>query len=466
MTDKPPTKPLRTRSAVRRVLFRLAAPIERFLRTEAASGTLLMVAAAVALVWANSRFAHGYHLMADLPLGVRAGRLVTLWPLHRWINDLFMTLFFLVAGMEIRRELSTGELRTPARAALPLVAALGGMIAPAGVYLLLARSGVNARGWGIPMATDIAFSLGVIAFVKRRVPPSLLVFLTALAIFDDLGAIVVIAVFYGGHIALAPLLVALALTAGLVRLSQRRAQSIVPYALLGVALWVELLRAGLHPTLAGVVVGVCLPPTPAATPDAVLDDLEAALVQLRARGVVGRDVLGAIERHLEAMQSPLDRMMHGLHGVVAFVIVPAFALVNAGVAVNLRAVGAAPITLAVALGLSLGKPLGITLATFVAVRSGLSPMPANARWRDVLGVAMIAGVGFTMSLFVDELAFRGLPAASDEARVGVMLGSFTSALAGIAWLRVVGRPQPEEPDVEDLPVYARSEGDGEIPSDA
>ncbi len=455
MTTPASTKPLAP-SAVRRVLFRLAAPIQRFLRTEAASGALLMLAAAVALAWANSRFAGGYHRVAALPLGARAGGLSVAWSLRHVINDLLMTLFFLVAGMEIRRELSTGELRTPSRAALPLIAALGGMIAPACVYLLVARGGVASRGWGIPMATDIAFSLGVIGLVKRRVPPSLLVFLTALAIFDDLGAIVVIAVFYGARVSPAPLAAALALTAILAGLSRRRTQSIVPYAVLGVALWVELARAGLHPTLAGVVVGVCLPPTPAQSPEGVLVELDAALAQLRARGVAGRDVLGAIERHLEAMQSPLDRMMHGLHGVVAFAIVPAFALFNAGVAVDVRAAGAAPVTLAVALGLFVGKPVGITLATFLAVRSGLAPMPTRARWRDVAGVAMVAGVGFTMSLFVDELAFSGSAAANDQARVGVLAGSFASAILGLAWLRAVGRPEAEEPEVEDLPVYADS----------
>ncbi len=445
------------RASVRRVLFRLAAPIQRFLRTEAAGGALLMVAAAVALAWANSRFAPAYHRVAALPVGARVGGVSALWPLRHVINDLLMSLFFLVAGMEIRRELSTGELRSPARAALPLLAALGGMIAPACVYLLVARGGgVASRGWGIPMATDIAFSLGVIGLVKRRVPPSLLVFLTALAIFDDLGAIVVIALFYGAHVALAPLAVALGLTASLAALSRRGTQSITPYAVLGVALWVALARAGLHPTLAGVVVGVCLPPTPAQSPEGVLVELDAALTQLRARGAAGRDVLGAMERHLEAMQSPLDRAMHGLHGVVAFAIVPAFALFNAGVAVDARSAGAAPVTLAVALGLLVGKPVGITLATFIAVRSGLAPMPTRARWRDVAGVAMVAGVGFTMSLFVDDLAFSTASAANDQARVGVLAGSFASAILGLAWLRAVGRPEAGEPEVEDLPVYADS----------
>lgn len=449
----PDPHPAKRPLSVGRVLFRMAAPIQRFLRTEAASGVLLMLAAAVALVWANRPLATAYFHLLELPIGLRVGGHAVTWPLRHWINDLLMTFFFLVAGMEIRRELSTGELRTPARAALPLLAALGGMLAPAGVYLLVAGGGATARGWGIPMATDIAFSLGVIGFVKRRVPPSLLVFLTALAIFDDLGAIVVIAVFYGARVALAPLVVALCLAAALAAVGRARVQSIPPYAVLGAALWLALAKAGVHPTLAGVVMGLCLPPTPAHAPDVVLGDLDAAIDQLRQRGSAGRDVLGAIERHLESMQSPLDRTMHGLHGVVAFAIVPAFALVNAGVALDLRGAAVARVSLGVGLGLLVGKPLGITLATWAGVRAGLAPMPTDARWRDVLGVAMVAGVGFTMSLFVDELAFHGAQAAADQAKVGVLMGSLAAALVGVAFIRLVGRAHAPAHESDDVAVY-------------
>ncbi len=439
-----------------RVLFLLAAPIQRFLRTETAGGAVLMAAAFVAIAWANGPFAPWYHRLVEAPVALRVGPASTTWTLHHWINDVAMTLFFLVAGMEIRRELSTGELRTPARAALPLVAALGGMLAPAAVYLLVAGRGAAARGWGIPMATDIAFSLGVLGLVRRRVPASLTVFLTALAIFDDLGAIVVIALFYGARVAPLPLLAAVALAAGLVLMGRARVQRITPYALVGAALWLALARAGLHPTLAGVVMGLSLPPSPARPPDDVLVDLDAAIDHLRLRGAesAGRDVLGAIERHLEAMQSPLDRTMHGLHEAVAFAIVPAFALVNAGVAVHLSGARVEAATAGVALGLLLGKPLGIGLATWIGVRSGMAPMPTGARWRDVVGVAMLGGIGFTMSLFVDELAFGTSRVMEDQAKLGVLAGSLASALAGLAWLRVAGREQPAGREHEDVPVYA------------
>lgn len=438
---------------MRRVAFLLVAPFERFLRTEFAGAALLVGAAAVALVWANSRFAGAYHRLAALPLGLHAGAYGFELPLRAWVNDVAMALFFLVAGMEIRRELSTGELRTPARAALPLVAALGGMVAPAGLYALVARGTPAASGWGIPMATDIAFSLGVLGLVRRRVPPSLLVFLTALAIFDDLGAIAVIAMFYGGRIDPVGLAAALGLTAALVGLSRARVASLVPYVVLGAALWFALHHAGLHPTLAGVVTGLCLPPLPARPVEDVLGDLAGSLDALRQGARADRNVLAAIERHLESMQSPLDRMMHGLHAVVAYAIVPVFALLNAGVSLDLRASSLrAPAAVGVALGLFVGKPLGITLAAWIAVRSGACVAPTGARWRDVFGVAMLGGIGFTMSLFVNELAFPGAQAVGAAAKLGVFAGSLLSALAGVAFLRATGRPRASEATERDVAV--------------
>ncbi len=445
---------VKARRRVGRALFQLVAPVQRFLRTEAAGGALLMGAALIAMLWANSPWAHAYHHLVETPVGLRVGAHDVVWPLQHAINDLLMTLFFLVAGMEIRRELSAGELRTPARAALPLLAALGGMLAPAGLYLLVAGRGAGASGWGIPMATDIAFSLGVIGFVKRRVPPSLMVFLTALAIFDDLGAIVVIALFYGGRVSVPWLLAAGALTASLVAISRAQVRALTPYAVFGTALWVALARAGLHPTLAGVTVGLCLSPRPARAPDEVLAELDGALDQLRAGSHAERDALAALERHLESMQSPLDRAMHNLHGAVAFVIVPLFAFANAGVTLTAASLRLDPVPLGVALGLVVGKPVGVTLATWIGVRSGLAPMPGGARWRDVLGVAMLAGIGFTMSLFVDELAFRGDAVHIDLAKLGVLAGSLLSALAGIAWIRAVGRDHAPPDDERDVTVHA------------
>ncbi|MFO0602818.1 MAG: Na+/H+ antiporter NhaA [Polyangiales bacterium] len=440
-------------TGVRRVVFRLVAPFERFLRTEFAGASFLVGAAVIAVVWANGPWAGAYARLVELPVGIRFGGLASAVTLRQWVNDVAMSLFFLVAGMEIRRELSTGELRTPARAALPAVAALGGMLAPAGLYFLVARGTPAAPGWGIPMATDIAFALGVLSLVRGRVPPSLLVFLTALAIFDDLGAIVVIAVFYGAGVSWPWLLASAGLAAALALLSRARVQALTPYALVGAALWLALHRAGVHPTLAGVATGLGLPPRPARPVEDVLGDLGGSLDVLRQKAHADRDVLATVERHLEAMQSPLDRMMNGLHAPVAFAIVPAFALLNAGVALDLRpATLGHPAAVGAALGLLVGKPVGITLATWAAVRARLCEAPTGARWRDVLGVAALGGVGFTMSLFVNELAFPGAPDVAAAAKLGVFAGSVASALAGVALLRAVGRPRAKDAGEDDVAV--------------
>ncbi len=359
-----------------------------------------------------------------------------------------MTFFFFVVGMEIKRELVKGELRTFARAALPAIAALGGMVVPAAIYHAVARGTAAQPGWGIPMATDIAFALGCMALIRTRVPASLFVFLTALAIFDDLGAIVVIAVFYGGSIDLVALGAAGALTLTLVALSRGGVQRALPYALLGVALWMALLKSGLHATLAGVILGLTIPAEAPRTSGDVLDDLDAALDSLRrAVRTQGTDntALAAIERHLESVQAPLDRFVHGLHGAVAFGVVPVFAIANAGISLSGGASLTSPASMGSFLGLVIGKPVGVFGATWLAVRTGLAPKPTGASWREVWGVAMLSGIGFTMSLFVDALAFGGNQPLEDGAKVGVLVGSVVSAVAGMAfcgwWAGCAPRPR-------------------------
>jgi NhaA family Na+:H+ antiporter len=426
---------------VRRVLFALVAPLQAFFRMEAAGGILLMVAAALGVALANSRWRDAYHHALGLPVELRVGSAAVVWPLHHWINDALMTLFFLVAGMEIKRELTQGELRTFGRAVLPLLAAAGGMLAPALIYLFVTHATPASRGWGIPTATDIAFSLGVLTFVKGRVPSSLFVFLTALAIFDDLGAILVIALFYGADVHLGPLLVALAITGGLVALGRLRVQQVSVYAIAGVALWVALLRSGVHATLAGVILGLAMPSRSLRPVRDTLNDLDAALDILRREDDknVQSGALAAIERHLESVQAPLDRVLHGVHPSVAYGIVPLFALANSGVTFDAVAARGAlsPVSVGAFLGLVVGKPVGVFTATWLAVRAGISPRPTGASWAQVFGVAVMAGIGFTMSLFVNLLAFGASPVA-DAARIGVFAASLTSAVLGLVILRFAG----------------------------
>ena len=415
-----------------------------------------MGSAALALLWANSPLSGLYEAIFHSSIELKvAGRGID-WTVHHFTNDALMTLFFAVAGLELKRELAHGELRTWNRVVLPLVAALGGMLVPAALYLAFTPRGPGRAGWGVPMATDLAFALGCLLLVKKRVPSSLFVFLTALAIFDDLGAIAVIALFYGQ--ALDPRFVALSggLAGVLVLLGRSRVPQIWPYALLGALLWLTLLYSGIHATLAGVVVGLSLPTTPSRTPRDVLDDLDIAVTSLRResdrRGAAPEGTLAAIERHIESVQSLVDRAMHSLHGAVAYAIVPLFALANAGIALSPGANHGSRVALGAAVGLAAGKPLGVTGATFLAVKLGLAPRPTGASWMQIFALSCLAGVGFTMSLLVGSLAFSGSRLLEDQAKVGVLAASCCSALLGLGLLRLTSPKQPEQREQEDVPV--------------
>jgi NhaA family Na+:H+ antiporter len=427
-----------------------------------------MGAAIVALVWANSPFRGLHEALFHSSVQMKIGGYGIDWTVHHFTNDALMTLFFAVAGLEIKRELSHGELRSWGRAALPLIAAAGGMVVPALIYLALNHDGVGHAGWGVPMATDLAFALGCLSLVKRRVPPALFVFLTALAIFDDLGAIVVIAIFYGQGVDFRFVAVAAVLAAGLLWLGRAGVQKIWPYALFGFLLWAALLRSGLHATLAGVVVGLSLPTEPKRPARDVLDDLDVALTSLRRdcdrRGSAPDGTIAAIERHIESVQSPLDRAMHALHSAVAFGVVPLFALANAGVALPQAAAYGSSVTLGALLGLSAGKPLGVGGATFLAVKLGLAPKPTGSNWLQILAVACVAGVGFTMSLLVGNLAFGRARGLEDQAKLGVIIGSVVSVLLGVGILLLrsprvpVARDQEDVPVVLDVPRFAQGYG--------
>jgi NhaA family Na+:H+ antiporter len=418
-------------------------PFQRFFQTSSASGVVLLLSTALAMAWANSRFAPVHHHVFGERLDVQLGRVRLHWPMHAWINDGLMAVFFFLVGMEIKRELVVGELRTLRRAVLPAIAALGGMLVPAAIYHALNRGGPGRPGWGIPMATDIAFALGCLAVVRSRVAPSLAVFLTALAIFDDLGAILVIALFYGQPVQGAYLALAAGLTALLVALNLFGARSPYAYVLLGVGLWYAVLRSGVHATVAGVIVGLCIPARSVKHPREILGELDGEVGRLRAAlgneadgDDQGNAALRAIEAHLEDVQPPLNRLTHGLHAPVSFVVIPLFALANAGI--TLENVGPrellSPVSLGVALGLFFGKQLGVFVFTWLGVTLGISPRPDGSTWRQVFGIAILAGIGFTMSLFISGLAFSGQEALQESAKLGILLASTLSAIVGVAFL--------------------------------
>jgi NhaA family Na+:H+ antiporter len=426
---------------------RILAPLRAFTDGSASGGVLLIIATVVALVWVNSPWAAGYDRLWHTELGVSVGQVSFVRDLHFWVNDALMALFFLVIGLEIKREVLVGELDSVRRAILPVVAAVGGALVPALVYVLLVGLGSPAtRGWGVPMATDIAFALGVLALMGRWAPLGLRIFLTALAIVDDLLAVVVIAVFYSEGLNVT----ALAATGGvlvfLVGMNALGVRRLAAYMIPGVVLWFAVYQTGIHPTIAGVLLALTIPARTRLDGPSYVQRAGAQLREVAARI---RNETGIEERHAalweleditQGAQAPMLRLEHGLHPWVAFVIVPLFALANAGIRFP-EDVGAAlsqPVVIGVVVGLVLGKQLGISAAAWLAVRSGFASLPAGVAWRHMYGAAWLGGIGFTMSLFVAELAFPD-PALEDAAKLGILLASVIAGLGGFVVLFLADR---------------------------
>jgi Na+:H+ antiporter, NhaA family len=414
-------------------------PLQAFMQMEAGSGILLLLAAAAALVWANLHGA-SYLGLVHYPLTAGAGSGVEHFTVGELVNDGLMTLFFFVVGMEIKRELVVGELNSLPKASLPAIAAIGGMVVPAGIYLAFNWGGTGQQGWGIPMATDIAFCVGILTLLQRRVPRALVVFVTALAIFDDIGGILVIAIFYGHGLSVGWVLVAAVLTLLLFGFNRRYVRNGVAYAALGGALWYAMFRSGIHATIAGVVSGLMIPARPPRPSREVLHELAAHVGELERApdDDLGSAEILMIEEKLEDLEAPLDRFVHLLHPYVAYLVMPVFALVNSGV--SLRDTGVASLTsrvaLGTALGLFVGKQIGIYLCAALPIRLGFAPMPGAAPRTKLYAVSIVAGIGFTVALFIATLAFRGAPLHLAEAKVGILLGSLVSGVAGAALLRL------------------------------
>ncbi len=445
---------------------RLLAPFRRFAALEAAGGLVLLACTAVALAWANSPWAESYHHLWETRLAVTVGGRTLGTTLHHLINDGLMAVFFFLVGLEIKREMLVGALASARRAALPVAAALGGMLVPAAFYAAVNARGPGASGWGVPMATDIAFALGVLALLGSRVPVTLKVFLAALAIADDIGAVLVIAAFYSGGVAWGALGLAAALLAAAFGANWAGVRRPWAYALLGVPLWGAVMASGVHATVAGVLLAFAIPartrvdePEFLAEARQSLDDFDAALgppapgserlARLVLTNGASQEALHCLEELTEAAQPPLHRMEHALHGAVAFGVMPLFALANAGVTLGGGADGggalaalaralATPVALGVILGLVLGKPLGITLGAWLAVRLGVAERPAGVGWGAIHGVSWLGGIGFTMALFVAGLAFPGTAGAAllGEAKLGILAASLAAGLVG--WLLLRG----------------------------
>ena len=415
-----------------RVARRLAVPLREFLDTEVAGGVVLLAATAIALVWANSPWQAAYQALWSTELAIQVGRWALALDLRHWINDGLMALFFFVVGLEIKRELVAGELRSPRNAALPAVTALGGMVLPALVFLALNRGGPGSRGWGIPMATDIAFAVGVLVLFGSRVPSGLKVLLLSVAIVDDIGAIVVIAVFYTGGLAWTPLALAVGLLVVVAVLHRVGVLWWPVHVLLGLGVWLATYASGVHATIAGVAVGLLMPTRPLVRQLSISlgqdddDDLQPS-----------PPLVHWVRQQAKETVSAAERLAHGLHPWTSYVVVPLFALANAGVPLSRAALSAAvgsPVTGGVVLGLVVGKLAGISGAAWLALRLRIGALPEAVTGRQLLALAAVAGVGFTVSLFIAGLAY---PTAElqDQARVGILAGSLLAATVGALLLR-------------------------------
>lgn len=413
-------------SRSKRLALQIIGPFQAFVRSGSLGGLFLLLAALLAFAWANSPWAATYNGILSEYLSLNLGDWSLRLSLAHWVNDGLMAIFFLMVGLELKRELITGELSQPRQAALSVAAAIGGMLIPALIYVFINRGSAGLEGWAIPMATDIAFALAAISVLGSRVPLGLKVFLTALAIVDDLGAVLVIGLFYTSGLNLVALGIAAAILAVLLVFNRMGVRHLGVYLIPGIFLWYFVLQSGLHATIAGVLLAFIIPITRRVT--APVDELREAVKAGDAEAVGSH--LAAVERVLETKQSPLHRLEHALHPYVNFLVLPIFALFNAGL--SLAGVGVGSVALGIAAGLVIGKPLGVFLLSFIAVKTGLAQLPAGVTWRGVLGVGLLAGIGFTMSLFIAGLSFEA--ELYNQARLGIIVGSLVSAGLGIALL--------------------------------
>ncbi|MDP2365797.1 MAG: Na+/H+ antiporter NhaA [Ignavibacteria bacterium] len=424
---------------------KLTYPIQEFLHKEASGGILLILFTIAALIWANSPFADSYHHLWHTYLSIDIGGLGLNYSLHHWINDGLMVIFFFVVGLEIKRELLVGELSSVKKASLPITAALGGMIFPALIYTIFNLGSEGASGWGIPMATDIAFVVGILALLGKRVPLSLKIFILALAIVDDIGAVLVIAIFYTSEISFISLMIAAGLLTLLVILNKMGVRNLLLYTLVGIALWLAFLKSGVHATVAGVLLAFTIPASARINTKKFTDESTSLIKDFDNAGEHGENVLtnserltivDQIENNCERILTPLQRFEHGLHPWVSFFIMPVFALANAGVTIGDGLIPALtnPVSIGIVLGLFIGKQIGIFSFSYFAVKLKLSDVPEGVSWKKIYAASILAGIGFTMSLFIANLAFSS-EELLNTAKVGILAASLLSGIVGFVILR-------------------------------
>jgi NhaA family Na+:H+ antiporter len=431
---------------------RILTPLEEFIHRQTTSGVLLMICAVIALVIANGPWHHDYEHFLHTEIGISFGGETFALSVHHWINEALMAMFFFIMGLELKRELLVGELSTPSQALLPIMAAIGGMVVPALFYFALNPTGSDARGWGIPMATDIAFAIGALSLLGSRIPKNLVTFLIALAIVDDLGAVAVIALFYTNEINVEALVYAATFTLLLLFLNLGGIRRPLPYATVGIMLWTAMLASGVHATIAGILVAFVIPIRPKFEPNTFINRVKDSSAKMRESVAENPDIIHnnhfrslvtSLGDGVQLVQAPAQRLEHSLHLPVAYLVIPIFALANAGIPMEFSGFSAYlqhPIALGVLAGLLLGKPLGIAGFTWITVKLGWAELPRGLTMRHILGVGLLGGIGFTMSIFIADLAFAGSPEDLLMAKTGILLASAVAGLGGFFWLMFGTRP--------------------------
>ncbi|WP_040282160.1 Na+/H+ antiporter NhaA [Psychroserpens damuponensis] len=419
-------------------------PFQKFVKIESFSGILLMLTTIIALVWANSPYGDIYREIWQYDIGIVTKTFEFKKPLILWINDGLMAIFFFLIGLEIKRELLIGELNSARKIAFPLVGALGGMLVPVIFFLVLNQNPETTKGWGIPMATDIAFSLAILNLLGKRVPLSLKVFLTAFAIVDDIGAVLVIAMFYSGTINMTLLVMALILLAVLYFMSFKGFYSRFVLFFFGIVIWFLFLKSGIHPTVAGILLAFSVPIRQKIDTSTFLEQLENVYDDIKNASILKKPILSTEQiQHIDNLedwsskfQSPLQHLEHNLHGWVAYFIIPIFALANAGVLIDSSVELDTALVINIVICLILGKGIGITSLVLLTKKLKLITIPNDISFKQIVGVSFLAGIGFTMAIFIASLAFASTPEYIDSAKIGILIGSFISAIIGYIILRM------------------------------
>lgn len=434
-----------------KVFDKIISPFEEFIHRQTTSGYLLMGCAIIALLLANSVLYHQYEEVLNTIISLSIGDLTLDKTLHHWINDGLMALFFFVVGLEIKREILVGELSDPRQAALPIIAAVGGMIMPAIIYALINIGSDAINGWGIPMATDIAFAVGALVLLGTRIPQQLITFLVALAIADDLGSVLVIALFYTNDINVTALVIGFCLFLLLIGLNLGGIRKPLPYIIIGTLMWLAMLKSGIHATVAGVLTAFTIPARPKYEPSDFSRRVHSLLEKFDRSYRPGesimnndeqRSILQTLEHGVQLVQTPLQRLEHHMHLPVAYLIIPIFALANAGIPLSTDSLNQTlgnTVTLGVMIGLIVGKLLGIAGFSWLALKLGVGRLPEGVHFKQLIGVALLGGIGFTMSIFISELAFANSPQELLMAKTGILFASLIAGIGGFIYLRTVSK---------------------------